>query len=401
MTEEEAKQEGHAAGASEEAKKQRRKVFEDILLKLKRNSHSGPFLYPVDPVQLNIPDYYDKIKHPMDLSTVKKSVEADKYGTLEDFRSDVELMFQNCFTYNLPDSTVHKMGASLEKYFKQILQKQSVEKALPVRRPRKRRPEEGEAAAEDGERGERRRAKAAGGISDEELGTCSEVLEEVMKPKHRKYNRPFMAPVDAALVPDYYATIKNPMDLSKMRQKVRSRQYGSLEEFVTDFTLMVENCYTFNAPDTEVYFCGKKLFSLFNTLLESRCRKGGLENPAKAEDFPDSKVLEDKITELKCIINKYETELRRLEMSTGKSRHMRFTYDEKKKLKRTIENLPVDKLKVVVSFIQKNIPSVVVNEMNDIELDLDKLDTGVLAKLNTLASGVQTGMDIDSESSSE
>jgi hypothetical protein len=42
-----------------------------VLRKLIRRKSSWPFLEPVDPVALNIPDYPDVIKNPMDLFTIK------------------------------------------------------------------------------------------------------------------------------------------------------------------------------------------------------------------------------------------------------------------------------------------------------------------------------------------
>ncbi len=37
-----------------------------------KHSHSWPFQHPVNTIELNIPDYFDIIKHPMDLGTIKK-----------------------------------------------------------------------------------------------------------------------------------------------------------------------------------------------------------------------------------------------------------------------------------------------------------------------------------------
>ena len=41
-----------------------------ILQGLKRHSYAWPFVKPVDPVELNIPDYFDIVKNPMDLGTI-------------------------------------------------------------------------------------------------------------------------------------------------------------------------------------------------------------------------------------------------------------------------------------------------------------------------------------------
>lgn len=49
-------------------------------------------------------DYYDVIKHPMDLSTMHQNFENGIYKTEDDFATDMRLMFQNCYQYNGPET---------------------------------------------------------------------------------------------------------------------------------------------------------------------------------------------------------------------------------------------------------------------------------------------------------
>lgn len=46
---------------------------QDMVRELLKHEDAWPFAKPVDPVALNIPDYFDIIKHPMDLGTIKVS----------------------------------------------------------------------------------------------------------------------------------------------------------------------------------------------------------------------------------------------------------------------------------------------------------------------------------------
>ena len=46
---------------------------------LKVHPKSEPFLNPVDPKKQGIPNYFDIIKEPMDLSTVHKNLKNNKY----------------------------------------------------------------------------------------------------------------------------------------------------------------------------------------------------------------------------------------------------------------------------------------------------------------------------------
>lgn len=50
-----------------------------ILQALKKHQCSEPFLNPVDPVALKIPDYYNIVKEPIDLSTVEKNLKNGVY----------------------------------------------------------------------------------------------------------------------------------------------------------------------------------------------------------------------------------------------------------------------------------------------------------------------------------
>ena len=55
---------------------------------------------------MGIPDYPNIIKNPMDLSTLKKNLLKGKYSELEQFVADLSLIWENCRTYNMPDSYI-------------------------------------------------------------------------------------------------------------------------------------------------------------------------------------------------------------------------------------------------------------------------------------------------------
>ena len=61
---------------------------------------AGPFLRPVDPVALNIPDYYTIVKEPMDFSTICKYIENQVIQTKADFDRYMNLVFDNAILYN-------------------------------------------------------------------------------------------------------------------------------------------------------------------------------------------------------------------------------------------------------------------------------------------------------------
>jgi len=94
-----------------------------ILTQLKQHRWAWPFLQPVDPVELNIPDYYDIIKRPMDLGTVQSKLKGRQYQDVFQFAEDVRLIWKNCFTYNPPGTDIVKMAETLSNLFEEKFKK--------------------------------------------------------------------------------------------------------------------------------------------------------------------------------------------------------------------------------------------------------------------------------------
>nr|XP_006825302.1 PREDICTED: bromodomain-containing protein 4A-like [Saccoglossus kowalevskii] len=82
-----------------------------------KHQFAWPFHAPVNPAELGLPDYFDIIKNPMDLGTIKKRLESNYYYSAKDCISDFNLMFTNCYLYNKPGEDVVLMAQALEKLF--------------------------------------------------------------------------------------------------------------------------------------------------------------------------------------------------------------------------------------------------------------------------------------------
>ena len=91
-----------------------------ILEKLKKHKFSEPFLYPVDYVSLNIPDYPRIITEPMDISTIEKKLKDHEYSAYAQFEIDVRKIWQNALKYNPSHSQIYMMTLDIQKYFEKI-----------------------------------------------------------------------------------------------------------------------------------------------------------------------------------------------------------------------------------------------------------------------------------------
>lgn len=63
------------------------------------------------------PDYYEIIKQPIAMSTIRKRITSNYYKSAVDFREDWRLMFNNARTYNQEGSWVYKDAEEMEKVF--------------------------------------------------------------------------------------------------------------------------------------------------------------------------------------------------------------------------------------------------------------------------------------------
>lgn len=92
-----------------------------ILSQLMDHQWGWIFSTPVDPVKLNLPDYYEIVKKPMDLGTVRRRLDANGYRTLKAFVSDVRLVWSNAMAYNPPGSDVHGIAMKMQRWFEQMI----------------------------------------------------------------------------------------------------------------------------------------------------------------------------------------------------------------------------------------------------------------------------------------
>ncbi|GAX12616.1 histone acetyltransferase [Fistulifera solaris] len=83
--------------------------------RIKEQQFAWPFLEPVD--TKDVPDYLDVITKPIDLATIEKRIRSDNhYRTKEMFFADIQLMADNCKTYNDDGSMYVQCAKKLEKF---------------------------------------------------------------------------------------------------------------------------------------------------------------------------------------------------------------------------------------------------------------------------------------------
>jgi hypothetical protein len=108
-----------------------------LLKYLESKSESLDFLQPVNYQALGLLDYPIIVKRPMDLSTVRKKVRQGKYSALRDCVAEVQLIWDNCRTYNMNESLIVQNANAMERYMSEFL-----EQYRPEERPIEAAPED-------------------------------------------------------------------------------------------------------------------------------------------------------------------------------------------------------------------------------------------------------------------
>lgn len=98
-------------------------TMQSVLKTLMHQSFADAFLEPVEWKRWGLLDYPQIIKRPMDLGTIDTKLKRGEYKTFAAFEADVQLVIDNCTTYNDKKAEVYKQAVKLQKCFERELAK--------------------------------------------------------------------------------------------------------------------------------------------------------------------------------------------------------------------------------------------------------------------------------------
>jgi len=98
---------------------------------LEEDNNAAEFKDPVPWRDLGLQDYPQIIKKPMDLGTCKKNLLKNKYASYQAFLDDLQLIWDNCKTYNVSGSSIYQAAEWLEKQTKKFAKTVGKEIGLP------------------------------------------------------------------------------------------------------------------------------------------------------------------------------------------------------------------------------------------------------------------------------
>ncbi|XP_060127482.1 protein polybromo-1 isoform X2 [Zootoca vivipara] len=242
-------------------KKQRMKILYNVVLEAREPGTGRRLceLFMVKPSKKDYPDYYKIILEPMDLKTIEHNIRSEKYVGEEFMIEDMRLMFRNARHYNEEGSQVYNDAHILEKILKE------------------KRKELGPLLEDDEVASPKLKLSRKTGISpkkskymtpmQQKLNEVYEAVKNYTDKRGRRLSAIFLRLPSRSELPDYYLTIKKPVDMEKIRSHMMANKYQDIDAMVEDFVMMFNNACTYNEPESLIY---KDALVLHKVLLETR-----------------------------------------------------------------------------------------------------------------------------------
>ncbi|XP_016314040.1 polybromo 1, like isoform X1 [Sinocyclocheilus anshuiensis] len=218
-------------------------------------------LFMVKPSKKGYPDYYQIIQDPMDLRTIENNIRTERYNNEEALMDDIKLMFRNARHYNEEGSQVYNDANILEK----IVKDKQKELGPP--------PEEDDMGSpklklrRSGVAASPKKARTQTTPLQQKLTDLYEAVRNFTDNRGRRLSTVFLRLPSRSELPDYYAAIKRPIDMERIRSYMVQGRYQDVDSLAEDFILMFNNACTYNEPESLIY---RDALLLHRAFLEAR-----------------------------------------------------------------------------------------------------------------------------------
>ncbi|KAK8943860.1 Transcription factor GTE4 [Platanthera guangdongensis] len=242
-------------------------------------------------------------------------------------------------------------------------------------------------------------------INEQAFRKCDMLLSKLMKHTHGWV---FNTPVDAKALglPDYHKIITHPMDLGTVKSRLSRNWYKAPKEFAEDVRLTFHNAMTYNPKGQDVNIMAQQLLQMFEErwpVIEADLAY--LYSPPSMKRPPPFHMkrtlgMSDSDANPLAVDFKPKS-LNRLthigrppasKKPKAKDPNKReMTFEEKQRLSNNLQNLPSEKLDMVVEIIRKRNLSLSQHE-DEIEVDIDSVDTETLWELDRFVTNYKKSL---------
>ncbi|KFM02498.1 Bromodomain testis-specific protein [Aptenodytes forsteri] len=287
----------------------------------KHAAYAWPFLKPVDVASFSFGENQGTTKCPTDLGTIKKKMDNFEYRDIQEFATDVRLMFMSCYKHNSPDCEIVAMARKLQDVFEMHFAKIPDEPvaSIPLPQPTRDMTEAYSSESSDDDSSEEKSSED----TEQERTAHLAKLQEQLKAVHQQLR---------ALTRAYLPRLKKKKGKAK-REKSNKKEKAKIKSLIQ--------------------------------------KKKNLKHKKKSKKKLSLNFQSKKTMQQVLLAHKSEDEDGAKPMN----------YDEKRQLSLDINKLPGDKLGKVVHIIQSREPSLRNSNPDEIEIDFETLKASTLREL--------------------
>ncbi|NXG81780.1 BRDT protein, partial [Stercorarius parasiticus] len=287
----------------------------------KHAAYAWPFLKPVDVASFPLGENQGITKCPTDLGTIKKKMDNFEYKDIQEFATDVRLMFMSYYKHNSPDHEIVAMARKLQDVFEMHFAKipDKPASSVPLPQPTKEMTEAYSSESSNDDSSEDKSSED----SEEERTVHLAKLQEQLKAVHQQLR---------TLTRAYLPRLKKKKGKAK-REKNKNKEKAKIKSLIQ--------------------------------------KKKNIKHKKKSKKKLSLNIQSKKTTQQVLLAHKSEDEDGAKPMN----------YDEKRQLSLNINKLPGDKLGKVVHIIQSREPSLRNSNPDEIEIDFETLKASTLREL--------------------
>ncbi|XP_010290490.1 PREDICTED: bromodomain testis-specific protein-like [Phaethon lepturus] len=285
----------------------------------KHAAYAWPFLKPADVASFSFGENQGITKCPTDLRTIKRKMDNFEYRDIQEFATDVRLMFMSCYKNNSPDHEIVVMARKLQDVFEMHFAKIPDECVASVPLPTREMTEVYSSESSNDDSSEEKSSED----SEQERTVHLAKLQEQLKAVHQQLR---------ALTRAYLPRLKKKKGKPK-REKSKNKEKSKIKSLIQ--------------------------------------KKKNLKHKKKSKKKLSLNIQSKKTMQQVLLAHKSEDEDGAKPMN----------YDEKRQLSLDINKLPGDKLGKVVHIIQSREPSLRNSNPDEIEIDFETLKASTLREL--------------------
>ncbi|KAF1768252.1 hypothetical protein GCK72_000064 [Caenorhabditis remanei] len=208
------------------------------------------------------PEYYEKVKEPIDITTIQHKLKNPDYSTYDEFKKDFAMFIKNNLAYYQKGSDEHKDMLKIQDLYKTTCEKvdsgeylddQDVDDTpgAPVDSDIEDvTPEESE-GAETG--GESSRDVTPMELDDFMLCDLLGAVLEATDSSNRILCPPFRVLQSREDFPQYYEKIAKPIDLKTIAQNGKQHKYATMSQLKDDLFLLFKNAQQFSGKGSDIW----------------------------------------------------------------------------------------------------------------------------------------------------